>query len=356
MYKLRIAPTKPSFTLAILVLCLLFQGCAATPIKPVFYPGEPDPPRYQYLKSISNASDIGDSILKKAFAEGLFSFNKAFGIAAYKNTLLVTDTRYKGYAVLNFETGDLKFVSQDSSNRHSKMLAPFGITVDKSGNRYIADLNAHRVLMFSADDRYIKSFDFDKTNSSPTGILANGSKLYVTQLKQGRIDVLDINSGKLLQSISDGAQLAWPSDIGQFNNDLYVIDMLRYQVVHLSPKGEFIRAFGKAGDSTGNLARPKGIALDDQGRLLVVDAAFENFQIFRNDGQLLGFVSKGGGAPENLYLPAGICISYDLAPYFQKYAATGFKLEYIVAVANQTGPSKINIYGFGKLEGATYAE
>jgi len=339
-----------------LILCLFFQGCAGTPLKPVFYPGEPDPPRYQYLKSIYNASDISNSSLKKAFAEGLFSFQKAFGITAYKNTLLTTDTKQRGYAVLNFDTGDLQFINQDTSNRHSQMQMPLGITVDQQGNRFIADRQAHRVLMFSSSESYIKSFDFVATDSSPTAVAVVDSKLYVTQLKQSRIDVIDIESGKLLESFKEGAQLAWPYDLVAHGEMLYVTDLLRYQIIQLSQSGQYQKSFGDIGDTTGNLSRPKGIAIDKQGRMLVVDSAFENFQIFRKDGQLLGYVSKGGDAPEDLYLPAGICISYDLASYFQKYAAPGFKLEYIVAIANQAGPSKINVYGFGKMDGATYQD
>ena len=58
-----------------------------------------------------------------------------------------------------------------------------------------------------------------------------------------------------------------------------------------------IRSFGEAGDSLGNFHRPKGIALDSEGHVYVVDAAFNNFQIFDREGQLLLFVGTTGQRP-----------------------------------------------------------
>jgi hypothetical protein len=47
-----------------------------------------------------------------------------------------------------------------------------------------------------------------------------------------------------------------------------------------------------------------------------------------------------------LYLPAGLCVDYENAGLFQKYAAPGFKIEYLILVTNQAGPNKVSVYGF----------
>jgi len=89
--------------------------------------------------------------------------------------------------------------------------------------------------------------------------------------------------------------------------------------------------------------------------MYVVDAAFENVQIFDREGRLLLFFGGPGEGPENINLPAAVVVDYESAPLFQKYADPKFKVEYIVLVASQYGNSKLNVFGFGKMEGVDYA-
>lgn len=90
----------------------------------------------------------------------------------------------------------------------------------------------------------------------------------------------------------------------------------------------------------------KGIAVDKENNLYVVDAGFENVQIFNNKGQLLMFFGGSYKGPGDMWLPAKVIIDYDNLNYFQKYVHESFDLKYLIFVTNQYGPSKINIYGF----------
>ncbi len=58
----------------------------------------------------------------------------------------------------------------------------------------------------------------------------------------------------------------------------------------------------------GQFARPKGIAVDSDGHLYVVDGAFNNFQIFNQDGRILTFVGQGGVRKGQFQVPNGIAI------------------------------------------------
>jgi hypothetical protein len=86
----------------------------------------------------------------------------------------------------------------------------------------------------------------------------------------------------------------------------------------------------------------------------VVDAAFENVQVFNRLARLLVFFGGPGPHPDNLNLPTAITIDYDNVALFQKYADPKFKLEYVILVANQFGRNKVNVYGFGKMQGMDY--
>ena len=50
------------------------------------------------------------------------------------------------------------------------------------------------------------------------------------------------------------------------------------------------------------------VSLDSEGHIYVVDASFNNFQIFDEEGQLLLFVGAGGRNPGEFVLPAGMFI------------------------------------------------
>mgnify|MGYP003572788015 FL=1 len=88
----------------------------------------------------------------------------------------------------------------------------------------------------------------------------------------------------------------------------------------------------------------------------VVDAAFENVQIFDKHGTPLMFFGQPGDQRGNINLPTDIIIDYDNLEYFQRYAAPGFKLEYVVLVASQFGVNKVAAFGFGKMEDIDYGD
>ena len=72
-------------------------------------------------------------------------------------------------------------------------------------------------------------------------------------------------------------------------------------------QGSFIRTIGEMGLSPGRFALPKGVSVDHEGRVYVVDAATAVVQVFDAEGRLLmffGIPDKSG--PGGLYLPAGV--------------------------------------------------
>jgi len=68
------------------------------------------------------------------------------------------------------------------------------------------------------------------------------------------------------------------------------------------------KRFGKQGDRPGEFLRPKGVAIDSEGNYWVVDAAFNNVQIFSPKGELLMWVGQFGNVPGAFNLPLGIYI------------------------------------------------
>ncbi len=139
-------------------------------------------------------------------------------------------------------------------------------------------------------------------------------------------------------------------------------DLLNFRVQIFDSNDVFLRSVGELGDFPGAMPRPKGIAVDREGHLYVVDSSFEMVQIFdASTGEVLMPFGKfapspGGGsqglAPGASWLPTGIHIDYDNLEYFRQYVDASFRPEYLVYVTNQAGGSRLNVYAFGERIGA----
>jgi hypothetical protein len=114
--------------------------------------------------------------------------------------------------------------------------------------------------------------------------------------------------------------------------------------------------YGEVGSGPGNFARPKGIAIDRSGNMLVGDTAFQNVQVFDPNGKLLMYFGEPENGLDGINLPAGVTIDYDNVAVFSRFADPKFRVEYLVLVASQYGPNKIDVFGFGRLDGVDYSE
>ena len=61
------------------------------------------------------------------------------------------------------------------------------------------------------------------------------------------------------------------------------------------------------------------------------------------------YFGSSGSSRDQLDMPTVVKIDYKNVPYFEKYAAPDFDLEYVILVANQFGPLKVSVFGFGQL-------
>jgi len=347
------------------VVALSLWGCASAPqvedSGPIFYPSLPSPPRIQFLKTFSSKTDLG----KKASALADFIagsqdketdlINKPYGVAIHQGKILVVDTRGSGYGIFDLTLKEFRFVT---GNAGGVMRKPINITVDASGNRFVTDTGRNQVLMFSPDDRFIRAYGTEK-QFKPSDVAVLGDRLYVADVGQHKIHVLDRDTGSALFQFGKGGskqgELFHPTNLAvSQQKTIFVSDTSNYRVQEFTADGKFLRQVGSVGSGLGKFARPKGIAIDREGRLYVVDAAFENVQILNRDGKLLLFFGQPGDKRSNINLPTKVVVDYANAPLFQQFAAPGFQVEYVILVASQFGVNKVNVYGFGKMAGIEY--
>jgi len=348
------------------ILAIILSGCAGLSDKEeqsVFYPPLPNPPRIQYLTSFSDPRDLiagetgfSDFVLGDN-EKGATLITKPYGVAIKDGVLYVVDIRGPGYALFDLKNKKFDMVYGSFS---SKMRKPINITLDAQGNKYITDTIRSLVLVYDEKNKFVKVIGDDEL-FKPSDVLVADNKLFITDIKNHRIVVLDKETDKQLYTIgsvgSKEGELFYPTNLALGpDNYLYISETGNFRVQKFTLDGKFVKSFGKVGTGLGQFARPKGVAVDRDGRIHVVDAAFENVQVMNKDGKLLMFYGEPGGNRANLNLPTGIFIDYDNVEYFRKYEKPGFEVEYIILVASQFGDSKVNVFGFGRMKGMDYPE
>jgi DNA-binding beta-propeller fold protein YncE len=345
-------------------LALAVAGCASTGEvqKPaaVYYPDPPDLPRIQFLRSFTGARDI--EAPKSAFEtfvtgelESKKRLDKPYGIAVHKGKIYVCDTNQ---TVLVFDLENRKYGPLQGAQGMGKLLQPFNISIDGDGNKYVADTVRKQVVVFDRNDFYFKAFGLPEA-WKPVDAVAYGDRLYVADIENGAVVVLDKETGSVVKRFGQQGEpeerLHLPTNLA-FDKEgtLYVSDAGKFRIFKFDRDGHFRGAVGRHGSEPGAFARPRGVALDGENRLYAVDAAFENVQIFTADGQLLLFFGKASRGPGGFYLPARVAIDYEHGKYFQEYVEQDFEVEYLFFVTNQFGDRMVNVYAYGKQRGRKY--
>jgi sugar lactone lactonase YvrE len=336
-------------------------GKAAAAIAgPVFYPPLPNAPRIQYLTTIASERDL--AVKKDSFADFIVGEEKEaqrltqpYGIAMDKGRLYVADTGAGGLAIFDLVRQSYSFMTGTGAGRIKR---PINVRIDADGTRYVTDTGRDQVLVYDRDDRYLRAYGVEG-QFRPVDLAISGDRLYVADILHHQIQVLDKVSGKLLFKFgkpgSGEGELFHPTNIALGpDGDLYVVETSNFRVQRFTAEGKPVRTYGSVGSTVGSFARPKGIAMDRNGRLLVGDAAFQNVQVFDNSGKLLMYFGQTDGRADGLNLPAGVTVDYDNIAAFRRFADPKFSIDYLILVASQFGPNKVDIFGFGKMKDMDY--
>ncbi|MBF0559995.1 MAG: hypothetical protein HQL08_14585 [Nitrospirae bacterium] len=348
----------------LVISTVIMTGCATPPKKEevkVFYPEAPALAHIQYLTFYTGSLEIEpDKSSFDVFLTGERKgsrLDKPYGVAMYNGRLYVCDTNR---SVMIFDFQEKKFMPmQAATTGMGKVILPFNISIDRSGNKLVTDSAGLRVVMFDKNDFYVKAFAMDRA-WKPVDAVFFEDKVYVADIKNFEIVVFDKGTGRVVKTFGQNKSkpeesLGLPTNlaIGE-DGIIYVSDAGRFQVVKYDRDGHFRGAIGALGSESGHFARPRGIALDRANRLYVPDASFDNVQLFLPDGQLLLYFSKPGKGPGDLYLPAKVSIDYDNIKYFEQYVDPNFQVEYLIFITNQFGDRMVNVYAYGKEKGKKY--
>ena len=148
---------------------------------------------------------------------------------------------------------------------------PWGIAVDELGDVYVADWRNHRVQKFTADGEFVFRFGSLGTGrgefNGPAGIAVDGD---------GDIYVVDCGNDRVQLFRQDR------SYVQQFKGDATLSKNTRRTFIETRTVG--LRRREESNLEDDKLFRsPRGIALDDEGRMFVADFASFRVQVYQKE-------------------------------------------------------------------------
>ncbi len=300
----------------------IFAGCATAPSAPMpeyVWPLPPDTPRIRFVETFWNTEQmktqtrswIKDVVLGPD-TKNARRMVKPFAVTTDKQgRIYVTDTGLGTVWVFDREKNEVRFLGDDGAVH---LATPSGIAVDDRGIVYVADTKLDRIFAFDQKGKVVLAIGQPDEFYNPSGLAIDGKsgRLYVTDSGRHKVRVYDTVSGKFLFEFGkrgpESGEFNFPTHLFLKAGRLYVSDTMNFRVQVFTLDGRFVRKYGEMGSDLGQLARPKGVAVDSEGHVYVVDAAFANFQIFDDKGDLLMFVGRTGWSPGEFWLPAGLHI------------------------------------------------
>jgi DNA-binding beta-propeller fold protein YncE len=195
---------------------------------------------------------------------------------------------------------------------------PLGIATDPNGNIYVADSGNHRFQVFAADGKPLEAVPLPAATSGvspdPTDVAVDAmrKRLYVADNDNHVIHVYSLADHRF-ESIWGGPgqgerQFRYPFLIdASVQGYLFVVEPINTRVQVLNPDGKFVGFIGGWGIKSGQLFRPKGVAVC-RDRAYVTDSYLGTVQAFTLSGRFLGVLADAAGTPMSFTTPTGIAI------------------------------------------------
>lgn len=181
---------------------------------------------------------------------------------------------------------------------------PLGIDVDDMGKIYVADAGNSRVQIFGPDAVFSAKIDLPALNgkaADPTDVAVDESRkrLYVVDNDNHRFLIYDLSTLKLIKTVGkpgeDQLMFRYPFLMAlNQKHVLHIVDVINTRVQVVTPDGRFVRTIGGWGVEKGHFFRPKGVAIDRDGRVYVSDSYMGVVQVFDSRGAFYGVLGDAG--------------------------------------------------------------
>jgi len=326
----------------------------------VVYPPAPDTARIQFLTRYGRASDIEDQKDQGSFLSSLLGQDprddaeqmiyKPYGVSMSRGRIYTCDTMLAGVVIMDLVGREMGVLRPEEDDAF--MAKPINCATDpRDGKLYVADVGREEVLVYDSTLAYQGSIGAGDVMNKPVDVQVHGDRIWVADQTGHGVVLFDRETwaqvGKIPEYAPDdleGRGVRQPTNIWVTDSELYVSDFGDFKIKVYTHDGTFVRSVGQYGRGLGMFLRPKGIAVDREGILYVVDAGFHLVQMFNEQGEMLMFFGGPDDDPGHMYLPAKVTIDYDNVDLFAEYVDPSYQAKYLILVTNQYGADKVNVY------------
>jgi DNA-binding beta-propeller fold protein YncE len=330
-----------SAALCCVSLLLMVSGCAQLPAEFDAHPSEaanenqvwPAPPeqaRFRYVGQLTGEANfphpgeeelnLGTRFLR--WVVGLVGHSKQ-PVILQRPQAVATDDQGRIFvsdvsrqAVYVFDTREAKLEVWQYAAKGIRFEVPVGLAPTGDGGVLVTDAALHLVARLGPDGKPQGYFGLDELKH-PTGLARDpvSKRIYVADRGSNEIKVYNA-AGKLQFKFGGFGEkeglLNGPTYLFWRDNRLYVTDTLNSRIQVFSPEGKFLSKFGHRGLVLGDLPRPKGVAVSQDGMIYVVESFYDYLLIFNRKGELLLPIGGTGQEVGQFYLPAGVWVDKDL--------------------------------------------
>jgi sugar lactone lactonase YvrE len=181
---------------------------------------------------------------------------------------------------------------------------------------YVSDRPTGQIYVYDQDGVYAQTFAPTTAipGWQPAGIAFDATgNILITDLSgpAPRIELFD-PSGNLLRTFGEQDHLWFPNGVAvDKRGNVYVADSNNGRLLVYAPDGTLVSQVGR-GVGIGKLGLPRGLSIDDEGRVQVGDPTAQGVHVFRVLGegatelQYLGFFGSQGIGDGQLSFPNGV--------------------------------------------------
>jgi RHS repeat-associated protein len=157
---------------------------------------------------------------------------------------------------------------------------PVGVTIDASGNVWVADEVDNRLDEFKENGEFIKEFGVEGKEAGkikqPVGLAYDNGNLYVTEAANQRVQEFSTAGSSVRTFGSEGTgngqfKIPYAITAGPTSGVLYVTDRENDRVQEFTATGHFLSSFGSKGKGNGQFELPTGVAASASEDLYVSD-------------------------------------------------------------------------------------
>ena len=225
--------------------------------------------------------------------------------------LFVSDTSRQAVFVFDEKAGEL--LVWNNAEALLRFVAPSGLAVGDRGELYVADADLGVVVMLDAQGEPRATIGRGRLKR-PTGLARDprNGDLYVADTYAHDIKVFDAAGGlsRVLGRRGEGAgEFNFPTHLTWVKGELYVTDTLNSRVqVYSTATQSWSHKLGARGLFLGDLVRPKGVSVDGEGNVYVVESYYDSLLVFSPRGEFLMPIGGTGTTTGRFYLPAGVWV------------------------------------------------